>query len=107
MNLLALLHHGEISVDEAYAIFDGLIAAIHRGESPPEWPVTLGLSNYEASAYLHGASLVDLMKVRYDGWPTSCARCLLPLDYRLYGWWFVHCEDEVPRLQHIECPRLP
>ena len=27
-----------------------------------------------------------------------------PLDYRLYGWWFVHSDDGVPRIRHLERP---
>jgi hypothetical protein len=106
IDLITMVYQGEVSLDEAYRVFDETIAAIHRGEASPEWWTTLGFSQYEAAAYLHEATLADIVKLRYAGWPTSCCRCGLPLDYRLYGWWFVHADDEVPRIRHIECPTI-
>ncbi len=104
INLLALIPYGEISLKGAEDIFDATIEELHRGEASPDWPATLGFSKYEATAYLHGATLADLVRLRYEGWPTSCCRCHLSLDYRLYGWWFEHSDDGVPRIRHIECP---
>src|SRR4051794_11702713 len=107
MNLIALLYNGEISVEEAERIFDETIQQIHKGELIPDWREILEMNNYEASAYLHGATFTDLVKLRYEGWPTVCCRCGLALDFRLYGWWFEHSEDGVPRLRHVTCPLIP
>lgn len=86
IDLLALLRYGEVSLGEAENTFDAVIDALHRGESPPDWAMTLGLSNYEATACMHGTPLGALVRLRYAGWPTHCCRCGLPLDYRQYGW---------------------
>jgi len=105
IDLLALLRHGEVSLGEAERILDAVIDALHRGEGPPDWATTLGLSNYEATAHMHGASLGALVTLRYDGWPTNCSCCRLPLDYRQYGWFFQgEGNDGKPRLRHITCP---
>ncbi len=104
MNLIALLQSGEITIDGAQRIFEENLQRIHDGASENDWQVEFELSNYEATAYLHGATLEDLRKLRYEGWPASCSKCGLPLDHRVYGWWFVHSEDGVLRLRHIECP---
>ena len=106
IDLLALIHTGEISREEAERIFDETIEAIHCGISPSQWWETLGLSQYEATAYAHGGTLEDLMRLRYEGWPTSCSRCHLPIDHRLGRWWFEHSDDGVLRFTHIECPTL-
>lgn len=50
MDLLALLHHREVSVAEADHIFDETIDALHAGTSPPEWWDTLGFSQHEATS---------------------------------------------------------
>jgi hypothetical protein len=104
IDILALIHKHKVSLDEAYDLFDAAQAAFHRGESDATWNEALGLSNNEATAFLHGASLGDLASLRYAGWPTTCCRCHRPLDYRAYGWWFVRDKEGRPSLRHIECP---
>lgn len=104
MDLLARLHSGELSLEEARNIFNEQIAKFHRGESTLDWREAFELSNYEATAYAHGATFSDLVKLRYEGWPTTCSRCGRPIDYKQYGWLFVHSEDGIPRLRHVVCP---
>lgn len=107
MDLLKLLHTGEITLDQAQDIFDEHQRQFHSGGTSEQWTDAFELSLYEATAYLHGGTLVDLAKLRYEGWPTTCSRCHCPLDHKLGGWWFVRSEDGVPRLRHIECPSVP
>jgi hypothetical protein len=104
MDILALIYYHELTIDEAYDIFDDLIARIHNGEASPDWPNQLGLSIYETAAYLHAVGFEGLLKLRYEGWPTSCCRCGMPLDYRQFGWWC--CRDDLGDvyLRHLECP---
>lgn len=106
IDLLAAIHLGELTAEEAERIFDETIAKIHLSKMSPDWSREFGLSLYESTAYLHGASLTDLLRLRYNGWPTKCCRCGLPVDYRKFGWWFVHNEDGIPRLRHIVCPTI-
>jgi hypothetical protein len=106
MDLLKLLHTGAISDEQARDIFDEHQRRFHSGETSQQWTDAFELSLYEASAYAHGAGLQYLAKLRYEGWPTTCCRCHCPLDYRQGGWWFVHEDDGVPRLRHIECPSV-
>ena len=107
MNLLALLHFGEMSFDEANRIFDDVIEKIHTGDMPEHWADFLGFSHAESTAYLRGATLQALVKLRYEGWPDACSRCGLPVDYPQYNWWFARSDDSAPRLHHIECPQIP
>ncbi len=105
IDLLALLRHGEVALGEAEHTIDAAIDALHRGEGSPAWATTLGLSDHEAKACIDGAALGALVMLRYDGWPTHCGRCGLPLDYRRYGWFYQGEDDEgKPRLRHITCP---
>ena len=107
MNLLALINIGEVSIEEAERLFNDTIENVHSGAVSSDWRESLGFSEYEATACLQGAGLADLVRLRYGGWPTQCSRCGLTLDYRIYGWWFVHCENGEPCLRHIECPPVP
>jgi hypothetical protein len=103
MDLLSLIRSGALSPDDARRIFDDWHESFHRDEVSEPWSEKFEFSNYESTAYSHGADLIDLVKLRYDGWPAICARCILPLDYRQYGWFFVRGKDEVPELLHIVC----
>lgn len=103
MNILALLYIREISEDDAYSFFDSWQEQFHNGEVSTPWTEQFELTDYESTAYLQGASLGDLVKLRYEGWPSVCCRCGHLLDYRQYGWSFVHNDDTAPRLRHIEC----
>jgi hypothetical protein len=107
MDVLALIHYGEITPQEAEHIFDDVIAQIHHGAIPPEWESYFCMSRYEATARLHGASFAQIATCRYDGWPTECCNCGMPLDYRLFGWWFMRDSDDASRLRHITCPAVP
>lgn len=104
MDIIAMLSHNEMTVEEAENIFDNIIDKIHNGQITSGWRKVLELSNYEATALLHGATLTDLVKVRYDGWPTHCSQCNLPLDYKKYGWFFCSNDEGIPKIEHIICP---
>ncbi len=108
IDLLTLLHLGELSLDEAYQMLDEAVGKFHSGEINSEWWEWLQLSKYEVTARVYGASLMALAKLRFDGWPNICSMCDLPLDYRLFGWSFVvGDENTTPKLRHIECPSIP
>ncbi len=104
LDLLQLLHTATISYEEAEAIFDNAVGRFHAGEIETPWPEELGLSEHEATAYLHEATLADLVRLRYDGWPTKCCKCGQEIDYRNYSWWLTHAEGGDICLQHIKCP---
>ncbi len=65
MDLLRLIHNKEITVDEAYDIYEGLIDAVHRNEADVYWWRTLGLTDAEAGAFARGANFAELAKQRY------------------------------------------
>lgn len=107
MDLLKLVYTGALSEEQAQDIFDEQIRKHDRGETMEDWTRAFELSNHESTAYAHGATFQDLAKVRHEGWPITCSRCHCPIDYRAYGWRFVHSEDGVPRLVHLVCPSAP
>jgi hypothetical protein len=104
IDLLEMLHKGEISPEKAYCLQDELLEKVDRGEVDPHWWPALGLSNHEVTALAYGADFEDLVKLRYEGWPTICPYCHLPLDYRLYKWLFSLSDDGSPQLEHLVCP---
>ena len=104
MDLLAQLHQGKISLEEAELIFEKTIDKVHCQKEFPEWWTTLELSCYEATAYAQGAGLTGLLQLRYEGWPTTCCRCGKALDYKQFGWWVVDVDEDRIALKHLECP---
>jgi hypothetical protein len=106
MDILALLRNDEVSSEHAQAIFDEHQRRFHANEIAIGWHEYFQLSRYEATAYLHGATLDELTKLRYDGWPIHCCKCRGSLDYTKYGWWFAGSINGVPILRHIECPLM-
>jgi hypothetical protein len=104
MDIVRQIRDGVISEAEADSIFDEAIQSIHAGESDPDWREQFELSNHEATAVTLGASLHDLVLFRYNGWPESCGRCGLPLDYLAYGWKVVRQPDGTLDLEHLSCP---
>jgi hypothetical protein len=103
MNLLEQMHDGGLSPAEAESIFDAWQERFHAGEVSTPWNEQFEFSEFEATAFLHGATLGDLVKLRYEGWPTKCRRCGRDINYRLYGWVFIPPDDEKSRLEHIFC----
>jgi hypothetical protein len=104
IDLIEKIHFGEITPDEARTIFDQYIDDFHDGKTNIPWGCEFGFSRYEATAFVHGGTFLDLEYVRYTEWPTICCRCHKPLDYPYYGWWFEHRDNDVPCLRHIDCP---
>ena len=89
IDIIKAIHEGEISLDEAYDIFDSIIedkdGNYKDGEEIPILELT-GMDNYEYTAFCQGAGLEDLVKWRYEGWPNVCARTGRKFDYKKYGW---------------------
>ncbi len=106
-DVLALIHMGEITFEEAYDMLDEAVDRVHSGEGPLEWWTVIGLTPLEHRANLHGASLEQLYEARYRGWPDRCCRCGLSIDPEAEFWWFVYRDDGLPALRHIECPYPP
>lgn len=104
MDIVRQLRDGEITQTEATTTFDEAIGAIHRGESESDWRELFELTNHEATAVTLGASVSDLVRFRYGGWPDSCDRCGQALDYLTYGWTVSRKSDGILTLVHITCP---
>jgi 3-methyladenine DNA glycosylase AlkD len=108
MDLLAMLHSGEISKDDAERYFDDWRRRFDAGEIAVSWSEWLHLSLYEATAYMHGAGFSELARLRYGGWPTECSICGDHIDYKQGGWWYSGTEAGEVALQHRVCPsRIP
>jgi len=105
MDILDLLYRNKISLKEAEETLDNIVKQFHRDDQSLDWRVEANFSEFEATAYAQGAFLNDIAKLRYEGWPSSCCMCNLPLDYTQYGWWFSYDENGQPCLKHLTCPR--
>ncbi len=104
MNLLAELYHGLIEREDVEHI---LFEAYNRspdGMIGTEFRTALGLSEHEVAALTFGASPEQLVRLRYEGWPTTCFLCGHALDYRLHGWRLVPRSDDGVLLWHVQCP---
>lgn len=77
------------------------------GSAGTKWGAPLGLSPSEVTAYTQGGGIDDLLKLRYEGWPTTCAQCGQPIDHQELRWWLVRDQAGAPRLRHFECPPKP
>ncbi len=103
-DVLKLMYSKEISPEEAEELFHDVMDRIHRKKEKIIWAEEIGLSKYEATAFAQGASLSDLVKLRYEGWPRYCSRCKKGIDYKQFGWWFIRDDNGSPRLEHLQCP---
>jgi hypothetical protein len=104
-DILALLHDGRITPQQAETEFDALLQ--EQTKSSAGWSAKLGFSQPEATAYSQGASMADLVKFRYEGWPTRCDACGQSLDYLDLRWWFARDAVGAAALRHIQCPPKP
>jgi hypothetical protein len=75
-----------ITEDQAYDIYEDTIEKHDRGEIETSPKQYLNFTEYEWTAFCHGASLATLAKWRKNGWPDSCSKCGTPIDYKEYGW---------------------
>ena len=83
IDLLKLIYEGKISINEAYAVRDGNTSSIHYGDANIlSWLAAFGLSEDE----LKFTGLEEMVRVRYEGWPKTCAQCHLQLDYKTERW---------------------
>jgi hypothetical protein len=96
-NLLKELYDGNISVEQAYDIYDAAVNA-----SVGDWAEPLELSDAEATAYAHGVGFAELARWRYEGWPNVCPICGKEIEVEKFGWWAKEI-DEGHRLVHITC----
>jgi hypothetical protein len=103
IDILELLHRGKMSVEDAYKLFENFATLEDVGDNQT-WVEYFGFSEFEATGIAHGASLADLAKWRYSGWPSTCYRCGKSLDYTKYHWTVK--EDALGQsvLVHIVCP---
>ena len=103
MNLLERIRNKQISIDDAQDLLLKLNEDFHQGITNIPWNQNCELSDYEATAYLQGATLEELVMLRYEGWPVSCSDCHQSIDYKGYGWVVVHRNGHFCLL-HIKCP---
>lgn len=104
MDIVADLLLKTVTVDEADRQLQSTVEAIHQGRASGGWAEQLGLSSAESTAMNWGGSWQDLMWLRKNGWPTACALCGLPLDYRHDAWRLAHALNGIPVLEHASCP---
>ncbi len=62
-----------------------------------------GLTEAEATAFLQGANITQLVKWRVRGWPDHCSRCGMALVVEDYGW--VVSDGAEDQLLHVNCFR--
>jgi hypothetical protein len=94
-----------MTVQQAEAEFDALLQEPNGGSSG--WSAKLGFSQPEATAFSQGASMTDLVRFRFEGWPNTCTTCGQSLDYLDLTWWFGRDDSGAPALRHIQCPPTP
>jgi hypothetical protein len=104
-DILALLHEGRMTPQQAESEFEALLQEQASGSA--DWSAKLGFSQPEATAFSQGASMADLVRFRYEGWPTTCAACGQALDHVELRWWFARGNSGAPALRHIQCPSKP
>jgi hypothetical protein len=102
--LVADLHAGKLTPDEAEERFSDRI----RGwRGPPAdlegFARHIGMSPREYTAVLHGASLEHVARLRYSGWPETCARCSRDIDYAA-SWWLIASDEPGGDVQ-VNCGR--
>ncbi len=104
-DILAMLHDGLMTPQQAEAEFDALL--LQSTGTSAGWGAKLGLSQPEAAAFSQGASMTDLARFRYEGWPLACSACGQPIDHAVLTWWFARDASGAPALRHIQCPPKP
>jgi hypothetical protein len=105
VDILELLHTGDLSSEQAAAIFEEHNRRFDAGLKLVPWNEYFQLNVFEATAYLHGATFDDLARLRYKGWPTHCCRCSHPIDYH-EGWLFAGERDGALCVHHTVCPAI-
>jgi hypothetical protein len=103
-DVLRLVHAEELTAQQAEAEVEALMSSQPAGASGATWGTQLALTPFETAAYAQGASIGDLLKLRYTGWPTSCIKCGQPIEYHEIRWWLMRDEIGEPALRHVECP---
>ena len=101
---LAMLHEGEMTLHQAEAEAQEKFLGQPAGQPALAWGANLGLTPPETAAYSQGASMGDLLALRYEGWPSACAKCGQPVEHEQLRWWFVRDERGHVGLRHIDCP---
>ncbi len=86
VDLLVEIRSGRLTESDAEEHFNVTLAVAGRPGSEVPVLELFGFTAQEYSAYLHGATLTDLVHLRFNGWPERCARCGLLLDYEA-GFW--------------------
>jgi hypothetical protein len=102
-DVLQMVHDGQLTLANAEAEIEARFLAQPAGAPNTNWGASLALATYEATAYAQGAGTHDLLKLRYEGWPSVCTKCGQPLDFKQLGWWFVRDDQGRPGLRHIDC----
>jgi hypothetical protein len=98
-DILFELFDEKLLPEQAEKILSALLDSDHAGEVEK----LLMLTNIEWTAYAHGATLADLARWRYLGWPLQCVRCRVAITLASFGWKVVDIAG-VSMLRHIRCP---
>ncbi len=103
-DVLLMVHQDELGMQAAETEVELLFLSQPTGAHGFTWGAKLGLAPFEAAGYSQGARVSDLVKLRYEGWPSACIKCGQPLEHLQLQWWFVRDQQGLPGLRHIECP---
>lgn len=98
IDLLDKINKQEITINEAYDIFDDVIEKFHNGEIKMDPYDYLCIDRYERTANGHALSLSTLSIWRKTGWPNKCGICGKDIDYKNFYWTIKN-----DTLVHIDC----
>lgn len=104
MNKYDVLQHlidGKITEENAEDILGEILEDMNRTVPVQE---LLGMSQYEWTAYGHGADFRDIANWRAHGWPNRCFICGQPINIERFGWLSRRHEGQM-QLRHVECPK--
>ena len=98
IDLLDKINKQEITIDEAYDIFDEVVEKFHNGQIKQDPYDYMCMDRYERTANAHALSLLTLAKWRKEGWPQQCGKCNKEIDYKKFYWTI---RDNT--IVHIDC----
>jgi hypothetical protein len=98
-DILKELYLNTLSVEGADAVLNGVL----ESDDAPDIERVLLLSRPEWTAYGQGATLAEIARWRYHGWPKRCTACGLTIEVEDFGWKVVEADGD-SLLKHIRCP---
>jgi len=99
IDILARIHDGSITSDEAWSIHDSIIY-----DGVVNFQDVMMLTLLEHRAFCHGVNYDELSRWRYGGWPSTCQICGREIDINREHWLARSKEENAPfGLAHIAC----